>query len=233
MDKPVCVVIGAGPGNGLAVSKKFAEEGFAVALCARGKSQLEVLQREVPGSRTYIYDVCEIKSPGRVFPKIRSELGPIRVLVYNAGSGAFKNVDDTSVDELQNSWEVNARGLFVAAKEGLPDLRGQPGANIVVIGATASVRGGANSAPFAAAKAAQRSLAQSLARHLGPERIHVSLLVLDGVFDTPDALAALKDKPREFFLSTRGISEAVWFLTQQSEDAWTFELDLRPHVEKW
>jgi len=115
----------------------------------------------------------------------------------------------------------------------LPDMRTAGSGNIVVIGATASKRGGANFAAFASGKAAQYNLAQSMARHLDPERIHVSYVIIDGVVDLERTRKRLPDKPDEFFLQPADIAESVYQLTRQKPSAWTFELDLRPFAEKW
>src|SRR5690606_10603333 len=104
---------------------------------------------------------------------------------------------------------------------------------IVVTGATASLRGGAHTAAFAQGKAAQRSLAQSMARHLGPQGIHVALVIIDGVVDMPRTRAWLKDKPDAFFLDPSAIGQSLVHLVEQPRSAWTFEIDLRPHIEKW
>ena len=105
--------------------------------------------------------------------------------------------------------------------------------NIVVIGATASLKGGANFLPFASAKAGQRSMAQSLARQLWPEKIHVSYVILDGIVNLAQTRKHMPDKADEFFMEPKEIAESVYFLTQQNQQAWTFELDLRPYAEKW
>ena len=233
MSKPVCVIIGVGPGNGVSFARKFAAEGYAVALCARNEAYLNELAADIAGTHAYPYDVCAMDAATGVFDRIRQDLGPVAVLVYNAGSGDFINIDKTTVEGLQQAWEVNTRGLFVTTQQVLPDMREAGGGNIVVSGATASLRGGANAAPFASAKAAQRSLTQSMARHLGPEKIHVSYVIIDGVIDIPYIREAMSDKPDEFFLSPDAIADAVFYLTQQPQSAWTFELDVRPFGEKW
>jgi len=229
----VCVVIGAGPGNGAAIGRRFSAAGRPVALCARDEARLQALAATIDGARAYRYDVCEVEAPPRVFARIRAQLGGIETLVYNAGAGAFANVDDATLEGFQRAWEVNARGLFLAVREVLPDLRAAGGGNLVVIGATASLKGGANFTPFASAKFAQRGLAQSLARHLGPERIHVSYVIIDGILDLERARKRLPDKPASFFMDPARIADAVYFLSRQDPQAWTFELDLRPYAEKW
>ena len=233
MSKPVCVVVGAGPGNGAAIGARFAAAGHAVALCARDLERTRELAANIPGAAAYVWDVRDVSAAGHTLERIHRDLGPVRTLVYNAGSGEFLNIDQTSVESFQAAWEVNARGLFLAAKAVLPDMRAAGQGSIIVIGATASIRGGAAAAAFASAKAAQRSLAQSMARHLGPERIHVAYVILDGVVNLERTRARMPDKPDEFFLQPGQIAESIYFLAQQEPQAWTFELDLRPFGEKW
>jgi len=167
------------------------------------------------------------------FDEIRARLGGISVLVYNAGAGVFGNIDDITAAQLENAWRTNTLGLYLCTRAILPDMRTAGSGNIIVIGATASKRGGANFAAFASAKAAQYNLAQSMARHLGPERIHVGYVIIDGVVDLERTRKRLPDKPDEFFLQSPDIAESVYQLTRQKSSAWTFELDLRPFAEKW
>ncbi len=233
MNKPVCVIVGVGAGNGAAFSRKFAVKGYRVAMLSRNIDYLESLAAQIPDSQAYQYDVTEIDKAVEIFKQIESEMGTISVVVYNAGAGAFANIDDATVKSFERAWEVNAKGLFIVAQQVIPQMRKINGGNIVVIGATASVKGSANFTPFASAKAAQRSLAQSLARYLDPEKIHVSYIILDGVVDLERTRKAMSDKPDDYFMSPDDIAESVFFLTQQPQSAWTFELDLRPFGEKW
>lgn len=233
MQQPVCVIMGAGPGNGAHIGARFAAAGHRVALCARDPARLLALANQIDGARAYACDVQVTDGPRRAVERIREELGPVNTLIYNAGAGAFSNIDDATVEAFQAAWEVNARGLFLATKAVLTDLRNGGGGNIVVIGATASLRAGPEFLPFASAKFAQRGVAQSLARKLGPERIHVSLVIIDGVIDLERTRQRLPDQPDEFFLDPSAIAESVYHLTQQDPQAWTFELDLRPFRERW
>jgi NADP-dependent 3-hydroxy acid dehydrogenase YdfG len=233
MNKPVCVIVGVGEGNGAAFARKFASQGYRVAMLARNIDYLQKLAQEIPDSQAYQYDVTEIEQVAEIFNRIESEMGTISVLVYNAGAGAFANLDDANVESFQRAWAVNARGLFVVAKQVIPQMRKLQGGNIVIIGATASIKGGANFTPFASAKAAQRSLAQSMARYLDPEKIHVSYIILDGVINLERTRKAMPDRSDNYFMNPDDIAESVFFLTQQPPSAWTFELDLRPYSEKW
>lgn len=228
----VCVVVGAGPGTGTAIGARFAADGYAVALCARDADRVAALAAGIPGAHGYALDVCDATAPARVFAAIRQDLGPVRVLAYNAGAGSFASFDDATADQLEHDWQVNTRGLFTCAKAAADDLRACGGA-IVVTGATAALRGGAGFAPFAQAKAAQRVLAQSMARHLGPQGVHVAYVVVDGVIDLPRTRARMPDRPDEFFLDPARIADTVHFLAHQDRRAWTFEVDLRPHAERW
>ena len=233
MNKPVCVIIGVGPGNGVSFAKKFSGKGYQVALCSRNLDFLENTARKIENTHPFLYDVTDIKTPNNIFSEIEEKLGSINILIYNAGAGQFANIDKASVDTFQSAWEVNARGLFLATKAVLPIMRSVRSGNIVVIGATASLRGNVNTVPFASAKAAQRSLAQSLAKYLGPENIHVSYVIIDGVINLERTRKNMPDKPDDYFMNPDEIAESVYFLTQQKRSAWTFELDLRPLGEKW
>jgi NADP-dependent 3-hydroxy acid dehydrogenase YdfG len=233
MSRPVCAIVGVGPGNGAAFARKFSGEGYAVALVSRRLDALRELASRIEGSRAYQWDATDTAAAAPVFARIKEELGPVSVLVYNAGSGVFGTIDDVDEVAFESAWRTNALGCLTAVKQVLPELRRAGGGNIVVIGATASLRGGERFAAFAPAKAAQRSLAQSMARHLGRDGIHVSYVVIDGVIDLPRTRQLLADKPEEFFLEPADIAESVFHLTRQPRSAWTFELDLRPYCESW
>jgi len=233
MSKPVCAVVGVGPGNGSAIARRFAAQGYAVALLARHGDRLADLERELDGARAYSCDATDAGQVKETFARIEREMGPVNVLVHNAGSGHFKNFDDTTPADFEADWKINALGLLLTGQAVVPQMRRQGCGAIVVIGATASLTGNAGFAPFAAAKSAQRSLAQSMARHLDPEGIHVAYVIIDAVVDLPRTRELMPDKPDGFFAKPEHIAETVWFLSQQPKSAWTFELDLRPFGEKW
>ncbi len=233
MTKPVCAIIGIGPGNGEAFARKFAQEGYQVALLSRNEDYLQGLENQIPGTKAYGFDASDAASAERVFPTIKSDLGPIDTLLYNAGSGVFGNVDALELQAVEDAWRVNTYGLFAAVKAVLPQLREQGGGNIVVTGATSAVKHSANFTAFTSAKAAQRAMAQSLAKHLGPEKIHVAYVIVDGVIDLPRTREMIKDADDDFFLKPDDIASAVYYLTQQPQSTWTFELDVRPYKEKW
>ncbi len=233
MKPPVCAILGAGPGNGAAIGARFASAGYRVALCARDRDRLEGMAKGIDGASAFACDVRDPDGPGQTIAQIREQMGSVETLVYNAGAGAFENVDAASEESFRAAWEVNARGLFLAAKAVIDDMRQVGSGNILVVGATASLRAGANFLPFASAKFAQRGVTQSLARHLGPDGIHVALVILDGVVNLERTRNAMPDKPDEYFLEPSEIAETVFQLSRQNRQAWTFELDLRPFGERW
>jgi len=229
----VCVVMGVGPGNGEAFVRRFSDEGYQVAMLARSKDYLLQLEQSISNTYAFPCDLMEPEQIGSVLAAIRDKLGPAAVLLYNAGGGVFKNVEEASLEDFEANWRINVQGLVAATKAVLPQLREHDTASIIVTSASAATRGRANTAPFASAKAAQRSLAQSMARQLGPEKIHVASVVIDGVVDLPRTREWLVDKPDEFFVTPAAVADAVWNLSQQHPSAWTFELDIRPFGETW
>ncbi len=231
--KPVCAILGVGPGNGMAFARKFSAEGYATALCARDGQRMEEAAADLDGARGYACDVTDAASLGAAFHAIRDDLGPITTLIYNAGNANWGTIDDLAPEDMRPGYEVNAVGLFTAAQNVLPDMRAAGGGTIIVVGAGAALRGRPGTVAFAAAKAAQRSVAQSLARQLGPEKIHVSYLILDGMVDLPRTMEAKPDLPRDAFLASDGVAEAAYALATQDPRAWTFELDLRTYRESW
>jgi NAD(P)-dependent dehydrogenase (short-subunit alcohol dehydrogenase family) len=231
MHNKSCVVVGAGPGNGLALGRKFISAGYATALLARSSENLRALGAALPDAHTAACDVTDSESIRSAFAALVRTVGHPAVLVYNAGAGAFGSIDDIDADAFEQAWRVNALGCFQCAAAVLPEMRRAGGGSIVVMGATAAKRGGARFA--ASAKAAQYNLAQSMARHLGPENIHVAYVVIDGVIDSPRTRARIPDKPDDFFLDPNDIADAVLGIVEQPPSAWTFEIDLRPYCEKW
>ena len=231
--KRVCVVAGVGPGNGAAFARRFAAEGYSVALLARSTGFSEQLASTLPDARVYGCDVADASSVARSFEAIRGELGEPEVLVYNAGSGVWGTVEEATAADFESAWRVNALGGFLASKQVIPAMKRGGRGNIVFVGATASRKAGAKSAAFSSAKGAQRSLAESMARALWPAGIHVALIVVDGVVDLPRTRQRMPDKPDSFFIEPDDVAEIGFRLTQQKPSAWSFEVEARPFRETW
>lgn len=231
--RPVCAVVGVGPGTGAAFVRRFAANGYAVAMLARSTGYLNSLVGEVQGTRAYSCDASTPQSIEQAFAAIAADLGPVDVLIYNAGKGVWGSAEDVTLEQFEEAWRINALGGLAAAKCVIPAMRKRASGQIIFTGATASRRGGAKTAAFAPAKAAQRSLAESLARHLGPSGIHVALIIVDGIIDEPLMRAKLSEKPDSFFVKPDDIAETAVMLTRQKPSAWSFELEARPFGELW
>lgn len=232
-NRKVCIVAGVGPGNGAALGRRFVQEGYAVALLARSTETSAPLAQSLPGARAYSCDVTDADAVARTFEAIGADLGPVHTLVYNAGSGVWGNVEQIDAAALESAFRVNTLGLFLTTRMALPAMQARGEGNIVVIGATSSRRGAARAAAFAPAKAAQKSLTESMARHLWPQGIHVCLVIIDGVVDLPRTRAMFKDKPDDFFVAPDDLADTTFHLTTQPRSAWSFEVEARPFKETW
>lgn len=230
MSKPVCAVIGIGPKNGAAFARRFAADGHAVALLSRKTELSSQIAAELGDAIAVTCDVADPDSVAAAFGRVDKELGPVDTVVYNAGSGSWGNIEEVDAAQFEQSWRVNSMGLFCVAKQVVPGMVERGRGNIVVVGATASLRGKPFTTAFAPAKAAQRSLAQAMARHLGPKGIHVSLIIIDGGIGTAGGES---EEPAKSKLDPNDIAHAAAFLASQPPSAWTFELDVRPQLESW
>ncbi len=226
--KKVCVVVGLGRGIGAALGRRFTTEGHAVAFLARTAGASAPLAASISAAGGYGCDVTDAAAVARTFAAIEREMGPISTLIYNAGSGPLGTVEDIEPAVLEEAFRVNTLGLLLAAKQVIPLMKARSGGNIVVIGAAASQRGTARTAAFAPAKAAQKSLTESMARHLWPHNIHVAFIVINDAVGQPDRRAATKDQPDDFFIKQNDLADLVFHLTAQPRSAWSFDVEMRP-----
>lgn len=233
MSKPVCAVVGVGEGNGAALARAFAKEGMAVALLARRTDYTRQLANELRDAKAYECDVTDGASVAAAFGAIRSDMGDPSTVIYNAGSGTWGDVESIDLDAFESAWRVNAYGALAVSREVIPAMKSAGSGTIIFIGATASRRGTPRTAAFAPAKGAQRLLAESMARSLGPQGIHVALIVIDAVVDLPRTRRAMPDKPESFFLKPEDMASTAVWLARQPRSAWTFELEVRPFAENW
>jgi len=233
MDKGVCLVTGVGPGTGAALVRRFAADGYRVAMLARDVARLEKLAAEVPGTAAFPVDVGDLDALRATLARVRAQLGAPSVVLHNAVAGGFGSFETVKPEELESRFRVNVTSLLVLAQELSPAMVEAGRGAIVVTGNTSAWRGKASFAGFAPTKAAQRILCESLARALGPQGVHVAYVVIDAVIDVPWTRSAFPDRPDEFFIKPAGIADAVHHLVAQERSAWTFELDLRPYGENW
>ena len=230
---PVCAVVGVGPGNGEALARRFAADGYALALMARRTDLTAKLAAELKRAKSYACDVAEAASVEAAFAAARADLGEVDALIYNAGSGVWGNVEEIKAEDLERSWRVNTLGLFLCARQAVPAMRRKGEGAIIVVGATASRRGAAGAAAFAQGKMAQRALAESMARHLWPAGVHVALIVVDGVVGGPVTRSRFGERPDDFFIDPAGVATIAADLVAQDRSAWSFEVEARPFKEKW
>jgi NAD(P)-dependent dehydrogenase (short-subunit alcohol dehydrogenase family) len=224
------VVAGAGPGLGASIARRFAEEGCRVGLFARSSGFIEGLAAEIrdgPGDALAVpTDVTDREAVAEGFEAVREAFGPVDVLVNHASGGAWKGLLDLSAEEFERAMAVGPAGGLYCAQEAVGDMLDGEGGTVIFTGATSAVRGNGGALAFSAAKFAVRGMAESMARELGPEGIHVAHVVVDGVIRPPD-----RGDDVDEFLDPDAIAESYWHLAEQDESAWTLELDLRPHVE--
>jgi NAD(P)-dependent dehydrogenase (short-subunit alcohol dehydrogenase family) len=223
-ERKFAVVVGVGPGLGVALTRKFSSEGLTVVAAARdGKRLAELLRRELlPGVDAITCDVGDEAQVKRLFAPLADK--ELEIVVHNAGGYARGQVVDLSAEEVERTWRVGGLGAFhvgqAAARAMLPKGRG----SIIFTGATAALRGGAGFAAFAMSKFAARALAQSMARELGPKGIHVAHVNIDGGIG--EDRGATKLKPE-------AIADIYWSLHVQDRSAWSQEIDLRPWAERF
>ncbi|WP_049901600.1 SDR family NAD(P)-dependent oxidoreductase [Halococcus agarilyticus] len=225
------VVAGVGPGLGASIVRKFAAEGCDVGLFARSAKFVEDLADELdeaPGDALAVpTDVTDPEAVAAGFETVREAFGPVDVLVNHASGGAWKGLRDLSTEEFDEALAVGARGGFLCSQEAVEDMLDNDGGTVIFTGATSSVRGNDGALAFSAGKFAVRGMAESMARDLGPEGIHVAHVVIDGGIRPPGREVG---SPEEY-LDPDAIAESYWHLVEQDRSAWTLELDLRPHTE--
>jgi NAD(P)-dependent dehydrogenase (short-subunit alcohol dehydrogenase family) len=230
-------ILGVGPGLGSAVARRFAREGFAVALMARREEGVFGVRSEIEeagGTALPVStDATDPASVAAAFGRVRGELGDPEVFVYNAGAFQMGGILDLSPEKFDECFKANCAGAFYAAQQVLPAMVEAGRGTVLLTGATAALRGGARFSALAVGKFGLRALAQSMAREFGPQGIHVAHAVIDGQIDTPRVREMSPGREDHTLLSPDAIAETYWQLHSQDRTAWTLELDLRPAVESF
>jgi len=227
--KPLALVTGVGPGTGAAIARRFAGGGYRVAMLARDADRLAALEKEIPDS---IAVPCDVTDPAALDAAL-AQVGQPKVVIHNAVGGAFGSFRDVEPEVLERNFQVNVMALLHLARKVTPAMEAAGDGAIIVTGNTSALRGKANFAGFAPTKAAQRILAESLARDLGPKGIHVAYLVIDAVIDVPWTRERFKDAPEDFFIQPADIAGEVFHLAHQPRTAWSFLAEVRPFRENW
>lgn len=225
-NKEHAIIIGVGPGLGAALVERCTREGLAVTAGARNLDRLRGLldQRGLKDATAMACDVTDAASVADLFAEAAATRGAPALVVFNASGYARGGILELSASQVEAAWQVGCLGGFHVGQEAAKAMAPLSRGTILFTGATASLRGGANFAPFAIAKFGLRALSQSMARELGPKGIHVAHILIDGQIGTVEGDAKLQPG---------AIADAYWHLHRQPRSAWTQELDLRPWAEKF
>src|SRR5712691_6952718 len=226
-DKPIAIVTGVGPGTGSAIVRRFAAGGFRVIALARSPDRIRALEQELPDTHAVICDVSSESEVREAVARVRNSYGPPNVLIHNAVGGGWGTFLEIEPAMLDRNFQVNVMGLLYLAREVAPEMIKAGNGAILVTGNTSSIRGKANFAGFAPTKAAQRILAESIARDLGPRGIHVAYVLIDAVIDTPRMRERMRDAADEFFIKPSAIADELWHLYTQDRSAWSFLTEIR------
>jgi len=235
------LIVGAGDATGAAIARRFAREGYVACLARRSADKLQPLVDAIRAdggeARGFASDARKEDQVAELIETIESEVGPIEVFVFNIGANVPCGILDETPRKFFKIWEMACFAGFLTSQAAARRMASRQRGTILFTGATAALRGAANFGAFAMAKHGLRALAQSMARELGPMNIHVAHVVIDGAIDTAfirdNFPARYAEKDQDGILAPDHIADAYWYLHTQPRDAWTFELDLRPWIERW
>jgi NAD(P)-dependent dehydrogenase (short-subunit alcohol dehydrogenase family) len=240
-DRQAILVIGAGDATGGAIARRFAREGYIACVTRRSADKLQPLVERIraDGGEAHAFgsDAREEDQMVELVDRIERDIAPIGVAVFNIGANVHFPITETTARVYRKVWEMACFGGFLMGREAARVMLPRGRGTIIFTGATASVRGRPGFAAFASAKHALRALAQSMARELWPQGIHVAHTLIDGAIDTAwirenfPQRYALKDQ--QGILNPEHIADAYWQIHQQPRDAWTHETELRPWMETW
>ena len=230
----VLLVAGAGAGLGKSVAKRFAREGYAVALAARNPDRLSQLSRET-GGKPFAADLANEAQVIGLFDAVEKDLGPIEVVAFVAATRVRGPVVELSAEDFERVWRQSCLAGFLVGREAARRMLPRKSGSVIFTGASGSTRGRANFAAFAAAKGGLRFMAQSMARELGPHGIHVATVLIDGAIDSERMRRDYRERMEQLgpdgALQPDAIAETYWQIHSQHRSAWTQELDLRPWAE--
>ena len=237
----VALVIGAGDAIGSAIVRKFAQRGLTVCAARRNGDKLEPLISELREAgheaHAFSFDARDEDATTALFSRIEEEVGELEVVVFNVGANVPMGILDTDSRKFRKIWEMACFAGFLSGREAARLMVPRNRGTIIFTGATASVRGAAGFAAFSSAKHGLRALAQSMARELGPQNIHVAHVVVDAAVDTQwimdNFAGAAEMKTRDGIVVPDDLAHNYVMLHEQPRNCWTFELDVRPWTENW
>ena len=232
----VCIITGVGDGTGAYTARRFAKAGYSIAMLARDKARLSSLETEIPGSKGFICDVSDLHLLQETCTKIKDMMGSPEILIHNAVKGNFEKLLEGRPEWLEENFRINTTSLMYLAHAVIPDMVKNKKGVIIVTGNTAAKRGVASTPYFAPTKAAQRILAQSLAKDFGPKGIHVAYVMIDAFINTPWTRKRIKaqiNQPDNIFTQPRDIANEIYHIAHQNRSAWSVDVEIRPDIEKW
>lgn len=240
-NKKVVLVIGAGDATGGAIARRFAREGYVACVTRRSADKLQPLvdaiRAEGGEAHGFASDARKEEAVIELVETIERDIGPIEAFVFNIGANVPCSILEETARKYFKTWEMACFSGFLTGREVAKRMVKRQRGTILFTGATAGLRGASGFAAFAGAKHGIRALAQSMARELGPMGLHVGHVVVDGAIDTefirenfPQKYA---QKDQDGILDPEHIADSYWYLHSQPRDSWTFELDLRPWIERW
>ncbi|MDA0823631.1 MAG: SDR family NAD(P)-dependent oxidoreductase [Proteobacteria bacterium] len=233
MEKPVCLISGVGPGTGSALARRFAEGGYRIAMLARNAERLDTLEKEIGGSKGYVCDVADEAAVNQAVASVGRDLGAPTILIHNAVRGTFGNFLDINPADLQLNFTINTMGLLYLARACAPAMIAAGSGVIITSGNTSALRGKPNFAGFAPTKAAQRILAESMARSLGPQGVHVAYMVIDAVIDLEWTRKMMPEAKDDYFIQPASIANTAFNVAHQDRSGWSFNVEVRPFGEVW
>ncbi|MDP7546528.1 MAG: SDR family NAD(P)-dependent oxidoreductase [Alphaproteobacteria bacterium] len=233
MSRPVALVAGVGRGTGGAVARRFAAAGYRVALLARSESRLKEFEAELDGSLAIPCDLTDPAAVDGALARCRAELGEPDVVIHNAARGTFGTFMEIDPVDVEENFRVNTMSLLYLARAVAPAMIARGSGAIIVTGNTSALRGKPGFSGFAPTKAAQRILAEAIARDLGPKGIHVAYVVIDAVIDLRWTRRRNPELQDEDFAQPDDLAESIYQISQQPRSAWSFNVELRPFKEPW
>jgi short-subunit dehydrogenase len=231
-DQERALIVGAGEGLSASLARLFASEGMSVALAARNADKLAGLADET-GAKAYACDASEPGDVAALFASVTSDIGEPDVVVYNASNRARGPIVDLDPEAVRTAIMISCFAGFLVAQGAAKQMVARGSGSILLTGASASVKGYPNSSSFAMGKFGLRGLAQSLARELQPRNVHVAHFVIDGGIAKRGNDSRAADRGEDGMLDPERIAETYLQIHRQHRSAWTWEIELRPWVEKF
>ena len=233
MERPHCLVVGVGAGTGLACVRRFVDGGYKVSMIARHEERLLSFADSIPHTMAYPSDLAEPDNYRATLRRIVDEQGPPKKVVYNAALATFQPYSELDIDLFERNFRVNTTGLLVTAQELAPQMVTAGDGALIITGNTGASRGIPRFVGFSPTKASQRILAESLARELGPQGLHIAYVIIDAMIDMPMVRNRLTDKPDDFFAKPDDIAGEIFHTAHQPPSTRSFLVEIRPFGEPW